>query len=220
MNPKFYSKVPSGLFSGRVILIALLVVLSSTTFILGYFVGKMGREEKPTSLNTFTLKTDLEKESDTSPQTDITEKQLGEIMEGRENSEPEDTVETKESTPAAPEEESQKAKNTKKEAIKTTPKEVKKQVKKVARNTATNRKVDYYTIQAGAFNSLTQAKRLEKKITDSGYPVQIVKAVNNKKTLYKVRVGRYKSRKEAEISAIRLTRNLGVKTFVLKEKNR
>lgn len=214
MNPKFYSKVPSGLFSGRVILIALLVVLSSTTFILGYFVGKMAREDKSASLNTITQNIDVKKEAETSPQTDITEKQLSEIMEGRENSDTVNTGEADELTPVTPKKEPVETKDV---TINTPPKET----KNVASKSTSQKRIDYsYTIQAGAFNSLSQAKHLEKKIAKSGYPVQIVKARNKEKTLYKVRVGRYKSRKEAEISAIKLTKNLGIKTFVLKEKKR
>jgi cell division protein FtsN len=74
----------------------------------------------------------------------------------------------------------------------------------------------YYTIQVGAFRISSEAEALKKRLEKKGYTVRIVETGGDKK-FYRVRVGKFKNRTEAENMAIKITRNEGLKTIVLTE---
>ncbi|VAX29396.1 hypothetical protein MNBD_NITROSPIRAE02-293, partial [hydrothermal vent metagenome] len=73
----------------------------------------------------------------------------------------------------------------------------------------------YYTIQVGAFRNKQQAEKLKNQLKRKGYSVKVISA-GEKRTIYRVWVGRFKSRKSAETAAIKLTRAEKLKTLVLK----
>jgi tetratricopeptide (TPR) repeat protein len=62
---------------------------------------------------------------------------------------------------------------------------------------------NYFTVQVGAFSTLKNAQTIKDELS-SKYPVYIVETPRRKFTLYKVRIGKYNSRSEAERVFIRL----------------
>lgn len=57
---------------------------------------------------------------------------------------------------------------------------------------------DFFTVQAGAFSEKKNALSFAEELTGKNYPADIFEDRKGPYTLYKVRVGRYKSRYEAE----------------------
>ncbi len=220
MNPKYYSNVPSGFFSGRLLLIAILVILSSVSFMLGYFVGRSGTAvEEPAK--TVSLYQPPETGMPGDEGETGTEETASEALE--EMREVEDSsavagkkgVETARELPPVQEEvKSSSATMPPVKSKKTVSRHPEK--KKLKNELATKKTSRYYTIQVGAFSRHSQARRLQQKLSKKGYHVEIVRS-GGEKTIYRVRVGKYRDRKAAEVAAIRLTRAEGLKTFVIRQ---
>lgn len=93
-----------------------------------------------------------------------------------------------------------KKNSAKKENSQAKGKEKKKAVVKKTNNQKVTRKKDgeiRYMLQIGAFNKLSEAKRLKLKFEKKGYSVFIVKESRNKTNLYKVRIGTFYSKRIA-----------------------
>jgi cell division septation protein DedD len=72
-----------------------------------------------------------------------------------------------------------------------------------------------YTVQAGAFNDISDANALKTKLDKKGYKTYITSSETQKhKKLYKVRIGNFATRKEAEIISIKIKTTEGLNTFV------
>jgi cell division septation protein DedD len=220
MNPKYYSNVPSGFFSGRLLVIAILVVLSSVSFMLGYFVGRSGTAvEEPVKTASLYQPPETGRpgdEGETGTE-ETSSKALQEVKEDEESStvagkKGDETTrellriqeEVKPSSATLPPVKSKKTASRHPEK------------KKVKNELATKKTSRYYTIQVGAFSRHSQARRLEQKLSKKGYHVEVVRS-GGEKTIYRVRVGKYRDRKAAEVAAIRLTRTEGLKTFVIRQ---
>ncbi|MBM3252807.1 MAG: tetratricopeptide repeat protein [Candidatus Omnitrophica bacterium] len=62
----------------------------------------------------------------------------------------------------------------------------------------------FYTVQVGSFSKSTNARRLCDELLNKGYDAYITKMEDNQRTLYRVRVGHFQSRLEAEYQEDRL----------------
>lgn len=72
-----------------------------------------------------------------------------------------------------------------------------------------------YTIQAGAFKNISDANILKEKLDKKGYKTYIALSVTkNHKKLYKVMLGDFATRKEAEILSVKIKKSEGLNTFV------
>jgi cell division septation protein DedD len=72
-----------------------------------------------------------------------------------------------------------------------------------------------YTVQAGAFNDISDANALKARLDKKGYKTYITLSETQKhKKLYKVRIGNFATRKEAEIISIKIKTIEGLNTFV------
>jgi len=71
-----------------------------------------------------------------------------------------------------------------------------KPVSKKTTNSTTG--VNYYTIQVGAFSRIDNAKRLINKLKESGYQAYLDEVTSAKAIVFKVKVGRFSQRKQAE----------------------
>jgi cell division septation protein DedD len=72
-----------------------------------------------------------------------------------------------------------------------------------------------YTVQAGAFNDISDANALKAKLDKKGYKTYITSSETQKhKKFYKVRIGNFATRKEAEIISIKIKTIEGLNTFV------
>ena len=72
-----------------------------------------------------------------------------------------------------------------------------------------------YVVQVGAFSSKENAKRLKLQISQLGHDVSINSVKSNGKTLYAVRINRYKSKRKAEEVGKDIKSKLGVNFRVL-----
>ncbi|NWF51593.1 MAG: translation initiation factor IF-2 N-terminal domain-containing protein [Nitrospirae bacterium] len=71
-----------------------------------------------------------------------------------------------------------------------------------------------FTLQAGAFNDAYYAKALMKKLIEKGYPAFITISYSNEKRFYKVFIGKFSERTEAEKMSVKIKDADGIYTFV------
>jgi len=237
MKPKFYEQVPESFLSGKLPLILIIILCSSASFLLGYFVGR-------TQVDDSGIKTAYVTGEDNSPAPggpgpDFTGSIQPKEIEpgtpgqgygrGRNNPLPGESLLNDTVTAAGTKEALLKEvtsapvkKPVKKKETKTNKKDKRKvpghktvTVKKEVSKKKTL-KVSY-TIQVGAFANYRDAEHLKDRLALKGYKVTIVKG-GKKRILYRVRIGHYGKRKDAEVAAIRITRSEGLKTFILRER--
>ncbi len=75
----------------------------------------------------------------------------------------------------------------------------------------------YFSIQVGAFSSKSNAENLARQLRKKGYTVDIIPPASGKSRLYRVRVGRYKTRNGALSAARRLGKNEKIDTKVVQD---
>ncbi|MBI3592368.1 MAG: SPOR domain-containing protein [Nitrospirae bacterium] len=90
-------------------------------------------------------------------------------------------------------------------------KHVKGKIKKRYEHGVTSKKV--YTVQIGAFPNKSGAEQLYQSLKAKGYNPYIVDAGQND-TYFRVRVGTFKNKKDAERSALALSKQTGLQNFV------
>lgn len=71
-----------------------------------------------------------------------------------------------------------------------------------------------FTIQAGAFNDAYYAKSLKTRLNKKGYHAFITISSSRERRLYKVLVGKFSNRGDAEMLSARIKRAEGLQTFV------
>ena len=76
---------------------------------------------------------------------------------------------------------------------------------------------NYYTIQVGAFSSKSDAEKVKRRLQKKGYTV-FINTSKRGKILYRVRVGRFLKRSDAEAAALKISINEKLKTFIVTEK--
>lgn len=73
-----------------------------------------------------------------------------------------------------------------------------------------------YTVQAGAFKSDSDASSLKEKLAKKGYTSYIMKTkTKNHEILYKVMIGEFNTRKEADVLSLKIKKSEGLPTFVI-----
>lgn len=71
------------------------------------------------------------------------------------------------------------------------------------------------TVQVGAFKNSKDAEALKQRLENKGYKVYIKKSASTKNAkLYKVRVGRFTAREDADVLVQKLKKTEGLKAFV------
>ena len=76
----------------------------------------------------------------------------------------------------------------------------------------------YYSVQVGAFSSFTNAKNYSEKFRKMGYPTEVLATTRNDKTLYRVRVGNFKSKAAADKERAKLEK-MEKKKFAVRKSN-
>jgi cell division septation protein DedD len=75
--------------------------------------------------------------------------------------------------------------------------------------------VKKYTVQAGAFRNASEANTLRAKLNKKGYSASVAATETKKhEKLYKVLVGRFSIKNEAELFALRIRKTEGLRAFV------
>ena len=76
-------------------------------------------------------------------------------------------------------------------------------------------KTKKYTVQVGAFKNASDADALKAELDKEGYRTYITRSETKKDgDLYKVRIGEFDTRKEAEVLSIKIKNRQGLQTFV------
>jgi cell division protein FtsN len=84
-----------------------------------------------------------------------------------------------------------------------------------ARKTKETPKIRKYTVQAGVFKDVSVADALKAKLDKKGYKTYIIPSETKKhEKLYKVMVGEFATRKEAEVLSIKIKNAESLQTFV------
>ncbi len=179
----------SVLFIGKGFIIAAIFITSSVSFTLGYFVGKSVRPPVINQTAAITPQNSAEQKNPVMYEKGVVNQQPEQIQEHRETQEIRQTQETQSSKETRETEETKKTKET--------PKPRK------------------YTVQACAFKNVSDANILKERLDKKGYKTYItLSGTKNHKKLYKVRIGDFATRKEAEILSIKIKKSEGLNTFV------
>ena len=175
-------KSPSCVIGRGLIIIAILIP-SSLSFMLGYFVGKITTKESPK----ITLQESM-RDNDIQPVEAQSQQQVQpQASDPFTGTELQTTETQKEAT-----QESQ-------------------QVQKLAKI--------IYTVQVGAFKNATEADALQKRLENKGYKTYMALSESKReKGLYKIWVGKFGTRKEAEELSIKIKKAEGLQAFVTVQK--
>ena len=74
-----------------------------------------------------------------------------------------------------------------------------------------------YALQIGAFSYLKNAEKERKILESVGYKVLVNQIEKNKRVLHVVRIGYYSTKDEAESARVKLKKDLGKESFIVKE---
>ena len=220
MNDEDYPEKPSGFLLGRGFILILVVVFSSLSFTLGYFVGKnIGSSAFIPAL-----------QADVPPGQQAMQQNLQEAPQTPEHhaanvsvQQPPQAAETKTVSVDAEApvslQEHQTA-NSPAPSQKEQPKTLsmargdgldpKANVQALTEDTDTT-----YTVQIGAFRSPAEARQLKAAFEKKGYKTHIATTTNSKgQKIYKVKTGEFRKKKEAEVLAQNLKKTEGLHTYV------
>ncbi|MBI4684269.1 MAG: SPOR domain-containing protein [Nitrospirae bacterium] len=179
---------------GRKIIILIVVITSSLSFSLGYFVGKSVSNELPSSTQIITPAPTPETEPQQEKSPAVREQALQD-NQPQSASVPQQIEMEKEQKASEP--------KTKTSEPKSEPK------KEIIPQAAV-----IYTVQVGAFKSSADAEELENTLKKKGYEAYIKQSTARNSKVFKVRTGEFASKKDAEVLAIKLKNKDGLKAFV------
>jgi cell division septation protein DedD len=193
---KYDLKEKSSVFYiGKGIIILCIIVTSSLSFMLGYFVGKSFQPPVVNQTTVIPVQESAEQKNIES------EKKEALVRQPEQTQKPQETQQTVKAQQA---QETKKTQITKETKQTTETKETKKTLK-------TKR----YTVQTGAFKDVSDANALKSRLDKKGYKTYIAPTeTKTHKKLYKVMVGDFVTRKEAEVLSIKIKKAEGLKTFV------
>jgi len=192
---------PSIFFISTWVVIVTIVIVSSLSFTLGYYVGK---HDHPSDTNQSSIvptdKSILLNDKEPIDQ-EISQKEQADNQDVRSHtaSEPlQDLQNTTESIQTADAKHGQNSHELQK------PQVPRKGTAKIT-----------YTVQAGAFKSPHEAGILKDKLAKKGYTAYIIQSESKKhEKLYKVMIGEFPTRKQAEVLSLKIKKSEGLQTFV------
>lgn len=216
MKDSDFNEKESVYFISKWVIILAIVITSSVGFTLGFFVGKsvqpLTYQQQIIPQGEDSLQQDVltqeniapppspEQTQDTSGSSSLKSQQDINITETKTN----ELNQTKQNIQSMPPEEKQQ-KKTDQQTNKTQTNKAEQKTTKIVR----------YTVQAGAFKNPTEAESLKKILEKKGYkPYVVLSDTKNNGKIYKVRVGEFNTRKEAEILSLRIKKSDGLNTFV------
>lgn len=191
------AKGPASWLEGRGIAIAVVIPLSLASFLLGYFVGKATTGGDAPQVVTLAVPGDIE-ETEAPPAEELEES----IVRERPANAPENP-------PAAGPPSETAASAPTPTATVAPPPSAPVRAKPDLRNRMP------YSVQIAAFQNRRDAENLQRTYLEKGYNVYVLQThTRERKTVYKVRVGRFEQRKDAELLALKLKTLEGLTPFV------
>lgn len=203
-------------FINKWVIILVIVITSSIGFTLGFFVGKSVQpstyqqqiiphgedslHQDVLSQENISSPPSLEQTEGTPGSSSLQSQQDINLTETKTN----ELKQTKQKVQSVKPQEKQQ-KNTNKQTNNAQPNKTEQETTKIVR----------YTVQAGAFKNPTEAESLKKILEKKGYkPYVVLSEIKNNEKIYKVRVGEFNTRKEAETLSLRIKKSDGLNTFV------
>jgi cell division septation protein DedD len=188
-------EMSSVFYIGKWIVIIAILITSSLSFTLGYFVGKSFQPPVVNQTTVIPVQESAEQKNIES------EKKEALVQQPEQTQKPQETQQTVKAQQA---QETTKTQITKETKQTTETKETKKTLK--------TRK---YTVQTGAFKDISDANALKSRLDKKGYKTYIAPTeTKTQKKLYKEMAGDFVTRKEAEVLSIKIKKAEGLKTFV------
>jgi cell division septation protein DedD len=220
----------SVLFLGKGIIILSLILTSSLSFVLGYFVGKSMNPGNTSQMQPVPAQIPYEQPPAAPlgqvsyPEQSVRDADFQKPLQpsgGNSSSEkyPPENMEKSADEPASSQKNTSVSSGSKqKQEQQKTP--VASQGEKTVEPAKTAPTTMQYTVQIGAFKNEADALALKAKYEKKGYKTQVVNTQEkNKEKLFKVMVGAFNARKDAELLALKLKKTEGLKTFVTFHKN-
>jgi cell division septation protein DedD len=197
-----FKENPSVFFIGRGFIIIAILVVSSLSFTLGYFVGKSTRHSVDSQAFFIPTQQDgTEKKNTLNEGKEAVIQQLGETEQSQQ------TLETQQSQKIPQTQETKKVKEDIPTQPQTTP--------QITPETKEPKKTRTYTVQAGAFKHVSEADSLKGKLDKKGYKTYVIQSKTKRhQKLYKVMIGEFVTRKEADALSAKIGKSEGLKTFV------
>jgi cell division septation protein DedD len=202
---------------GTGIVIVIVVIFSSVSFVLGYFVGKVGRDERAEPFL---------KAAEAPVQPKAPDPESANRESAAQSGLPSSDIQAHEGSPApdssphvVPDEpEKSRSNRSSPSGMKEQPAVPRKEASGAdnsVEHAAAQANAEVYTVQLGALKKAAEAKRLRAKFEKKGYKTFLVITGDRKhEKIYKVRVGEFRKKKEAEILALKLRKTEGLKAFV------
>jgi len=188
-------EMSSVFYIGKWTVIIAILITSSLSFTLGYFVGKSFQPPVVNQTTVIPVQESAEQKNIES------EKKEALVQQPEQTQKPQETQQTVKA---------QQAQETKKTQI---TKETKQTTE--TKETEKTLKTRKYTVQTGAFKDISDANALKSRLDKKGYKTYIAPTeTKTHKKLYKVMVGDFVTRKEAEVLSIKIKKAEGLKTFV------
>jgi cell division septation protein DedD len=215
----------SGYASGRALLISVVIVFSSLTFVLGYFVGKNdpGRRSE-----IFSATRDLQARAGTGNDAGhtvgpaVAETTPPQVMPHIAQPDPV----AKPEIPAVPPVDSQKPPAGSAGAQKPTQPPATHEVLPSSKedappaSSAGRKGKAIYSVQVGALHDRAMAEKIRKRYEKQGYKTYLFVTKNKKhEKIYKIRVGEFEKRDDAEILSGKMKKTEGLYTFVTTKDN-
>jgi cell division septation protein DedD len=190
-------------YVSRTVIMISVIVISAIGFTLGFFVGKNFRQRADMHASGNPPKEQAVQQNSADPQKEITGRQTQqspaaqipvEIQKPQENKNPKEAQpieRTKEMPPSQSVQKSGESQETNK--------------------SASSRK---YTVQVGAFKNSSDAHALMLKLDKKGYHAAVIMTKAKNERIFKVLVGEFNTREEAEVFSIKLKKTESLKAFV------
>lgn len=207
---------------GKGIIVFVLTGIASLSFLLGFFVGKISRPPEMYQPSANTDRGNTEESSPVSTEQKTLPQQAGEMQAPYDTGQRDATkaIQTVSETQGAPEHQASQPTNelqkrgvnsqTGKDQGSNAASETKKPVE-----THVSDMTNKYTVQVGAFTNASDADALRSKLDKKGHKTFLIELkTKNNEPLYRVTVGAFSTRNEAELFSLKMKKSEGLKTFV------
>jgi len=216
---------PSGFLLGKEFIIVLVIVFSGLSFTLGYFVGKKTVDRETVSPLQAAEGTAQQKRQEPLPAPPDLKAEIAEagsspqaVQEIAAEAVPVVAAQDrrdKKNTVAVSQEQQKPAAQSKDEEKAVSHAGVEKTSAAAFSETATDEKINLYTVQIGAFKSAADAGRLKTTFEKKGYKPFISQVKDPKgRKIYKVKTGEFRDKKDAEVLALKLKKTEGLQSYV------
>jgi cell division septation protein DedD len=199
----------SVLFVGKGSIIFFIILISSLSFMLGYFVGKKmnGGFETRTAQFSFSENSEYNEPSPGHSQKNPESRDNISLSLPSQNTEPSQKISSNQNNKVQ--------KITKNQQPVRTPEPSQKKIYQDTKKQETSSESIQYTVQVGAFRNAHDAEMLKEQLDKKGYNVYIsLSETKNHETIHKVRVGAFSTRKHAETLALKIKQAEALNTFV------